>query len=591
LSLRRYLIPQQNLTLQRYLNPHQSLNLQKHQNSPRLSNAPPIVVSSSSVFTPSNSDIEDSRGFFDLDGYDSQNVIRVDVRTVTDRGVCTVEDQSGCTLADVLNDIDGSDDFKVEIPIHVSGDDFIDDGSVSNAELRQRGASSRAAVQKSFRIKLDSKEVLWRNERRMQLNKHPYDQSRFRNKLSFDLMRELPHLPSLRTQFVNLWIDDGAGPVDQGLYTHVEAPVKEYLVNRGWDKDDKLYKANTFYFSTSDLLEMQIDGSGEPIDSDRFEARLEIKRGDTHEPLIDMISALNDSSQSFNSVFDRYFNANNVLMWMATNFVLGQKDVNSHNFYLYNPIGTEKFYFLPWDYDAAITPVLELSDSLSSDALRARLSFGYAHFSDNVFVSKYLREPGAHQRIVAAANELRNVYLTDDVISSRVQQYAQLVRPYISRSPDIENLGGVRDLSRIGVYDESVSAMPGFIDSNIQSLENDFGIPLPPFLKQPLLREDQIVLQWQPAFSMVAGSLFYDVQVSSSPYFEADNVVATFNSVADGEILVRQPIARKLLPSGIWYFRVIARDESDSNRLWNVAKNEFQFNGQTVYGARAFSIP
>jgi len=63
-----------------------------------------------------------------------------------------------------------------------------------------------------------------------------------RNKLAFDLMSMVPHLPSIRTQFVNLWIDDGEGPVDYGLFTHVEFAGKEYLVNRGLNDDNRLYK-------------------------------------------------------------------------------------------------------------------------------------------------------------------------------------------------------------------------------------------------------------------------------------------------------------------------------------------------------------
>lgn len=555
------------------------------------SNEPAIVAPGSTVFTPTNSDITDTRGFFDQDGYDRFDVIRVDVRTNTQAGTCTPDDQTGCTLADVLNDTDRSDDFKVEIPIHVSADDFVDDGSAANAELRQRGGASRAAVQKSFRIKLDSKEVLWRNERRMQLNKHPYDRSRFRNKLSFDLMRDLPHLPSLRTQFVNLWVDDRAGPVDQGLYTHVEAAVKEYLVNREWDDDDNIYKAERFFFSPADLREMQLDEAGEPVDIDRFEARIEIKRGDDHSQLVNMLTALNDPSQRFSAVFERYFNRNNVLMWVATNFALGQKDISSHNFYLYNPKNSEKIYFLPWDYDGAFTVEAELRDSLDSDALRDRLAFGYARFADSVFMSGYLRESGAHQNITDAVDELRNSYLTDDLINYCVQQYAQLVRPYIARSPDLENLAGVRELQYINVYDESVAAMPGYIDSNIRSLKNDFGVPLPPFLKQPLIRESQVVLQWLPAFSMTGGSIAYDVQVSSTPQFEPDEIVATFNRVSNSIDLVQQGVDIDLLANGDWYFRVIARDDSDPARLWNIANNELQVGNELKYGIRTFSVP
>ena len=69
-------------------------------------------------------------------------------------------------LAKVLGD-----DFKPEIRVHMTADDYPDDGLVSNAEMRQRGATSRGAPQKSFRVKLDKEVDLWRGERRLQLIK------------------------------------------------------------------------------------------------------------------------------------------------------------------------------------------------------------------------------------------------------------------------------------------------------------------------------------------------------------------------------------------------------------------------------------
>jgi len=180
-----------------------------------------------STFIANSSDTVNA--FYDADGYDTVDVIRIDVQTQTTKGICTIDDQSGCTLDDVKADIDPDDDFKVEIAVKVQGTDLPDDGSAANATLRQRGGTSRSFPQKSFRIKLDSKKNLWRNERRLQLNKHPNERARIRNKLSFDLMQELPNLPSLRTQFVNLWIDDGAGPEDYGLFTHVEFVVERTL--------------------------------------------------------------------------------------------------------------------------------------------------------------------------------------------------------------------------------------------------------------------------------------------------------------------------------------------------------------------------
>jgi hypothetical protein len=57
-------------------------------------------------------------------------------------------------LYDVLNDIDSHDNFKPEIKVHLTADDFLDDGLISNAAMRQRGDTSRTAPQKIILYKI-----------------------------------------------------------------------------------------------------------------------------------------------------------------------------------------------------------------------------------------------------------------------------------------------------------------------------------------------------------------------------------------------------------------------------------------------------
>jgi len=542
------------------------------------------TTTGNSVFVPDASDITDVDAFYDQDGYDAVDVIRVDVRTVTTEGVCTIDDQSGCTLDDVIADTDPDDDFKVEIPIHFQSSDFPDDGSISNATLRQRGGTSRSYPQKSFRVKLDSKDVLWRNERRLQLNKHPNEHERIRNKLAFDMMRELPHLPSLRSQFVNLWIDDGQGPEDYGLFTHIEFAGKEYLLNRELDKDNNLYKVEFLNFSQGDLDNLQVDAEGKPLDEDRFESRLDIKRGEDHRPLVNMLTALNDPSQSFESVLERYFNANNVLMWITANFLLHQTDAVTHNFYLYNPVGSEKIYFLPWDYDDTFNPESVLSNSYDNDELSKRLFYGYARGSNSQFISRYYQLPGIHEKILAAANELRNTWLTDSTITERAERYSLVVDPFLSRSPDIE-FNPKYNINASGEF-------AGFVNSIHESMKNDFAVPLPPRMFEPELLEDNITFSWAPAVVVPDGnSLSYDLEIASSLGFEPDNIVLSIEGIADSADLVTYTVDTSSLQSGQLYARLTARASSDPQKYWQVASNTLIQEGTTWFGQIAFTVP
>jgi len=278
------------------------------------------------------------------------DVLNVQLKLVLSEGNCEisddgVEDYSGCTLEDVNNDTNRKDKFKPEVKVHFQAGDFPDDGSVSNATLRQRGGYSRFAPQKSYRIKLDSKKKLWRGERKLQVNKHPWDLVRIRNKLSFDVMKNIPYLPSLDSQFVKLEMDNK----NYGIFTHIEKIDKYFLTKRNWDKDSPIYKIQGFRFN--DSSDYAIGADGQPVNLEEFEKGLEIKRGKNHAKLAEMIAAVNDPNNNFQTdVLEKHFNRNNYLVWMAVNILMGNLDVSDFNVYLLNLKGTDDFYFVPWDY-------------------------------------------------------------------------------------------------------------------------------------------------------------------------------------------------------------------------------------------------
>lgn len=537
---------------------------------------PPVITPPSSPTTALA--IQEPVGFFQSDGYDTIDVVRLDVRTETMPGICTDDDDSGCTLDDVKADIDGDDDFTVEIAIHVQGADLPDDGSISNADFRQRGGFSRLAPQKSFRIKLDSKEVLWRNERRLQLNKMPYDQSRIRNKLSFDLMRDIPHLPSLRTQFVNLWIDDGDGPEDYGLFTHTEYVGKEYLVNRERDTDDNAYKIEEFVFAPSDLEFLEVDEDGEPLDEDRFETRLGIKSGDDHSKVSEMIMALNDGSRTFDSVLAQYFDRDNVLAWVTVNFLLHQMDAVTHNFYLYNPVGTDKFYFMPWDYDGTFDVEQKPANNLEIDELVRRLYFGFSKGRASNFLNLFYRQPGVYAEIVARATELRNSYLSDATISGMASLYSSVVSEYASRMPDIAN-----NFS----YEESyTNGFAATVAQNYETLIN-YGIPFPPKWKEIEQLDDMITLEWRVADDMTGRTIQYEIEISSSPDFGADDQLLLLTGLSDTDASGYEIEAARI-GTGTRYARLIARSSVNPTEFWQVASTRPVIDGEMRVGVMEF---
>jgi len=417
----------------------------------------------------------------------------------------------------------------------------------------------------------------------MQINKHPFESSRIRNKLAFDMMSTVPHLPSMRTQFVNLWIDDGAGSMDQGLYTHIERPNDLYLERRGLNGDGNLYKAEDFRFDQSDLLDVAVDDDGEPLDEDRFESSLEIEEGKDHRALVAMLSALHDPDRTFDSVLDQYFNRNNVLSWMAVNILLHQADATRHNYLLYNPEGTETFYFLPWDYDAAMGKWQLPANSFDSDALRERSEYGYAVGSQNEFTSRYYRLPGTHERMQEAVSFIRQNFITDALISEKAELYASLAAPFELRLPDSQYNPEYRESSWI-----ELAGNPGL---NEDALRNTFSVPMPPTLLSPVLETGNWQFSWEPAYDVTGHAISYDLQISTSLDFSADDLVREFTNIADAQDLVTQTVAAELLPTGDYYVRLIARADNEPERFWQVADNRIDRDGVRHFGVIAFNVP
>ena len=489
------------------------------------------------------------------------NLLNIQLRTVIGTGNCEVdtnevEDYTGCTLDDVNDDTDGDDKFKPEIKVHFIADDFADDGKTTNGTLRQRGGYSRFAVQKSYRLKLDGKNDLWRNERKLQLNKHPWDVVRVRNKLSFDLMQGIPHLPSLNSQFVKLTIDN----VSHGIYTHIENVGKEYLLNRGWDKDSALYKAKSFSFS--EKSDYDLDANGKPLDEDAFEAHIEIKRGKNHTKFVEMLAAVNDETNNFQmDVLDKYFNRNNYLSWMAVNILTGNVDVSHSNFYLYNPKGSDDFYFLPWDYDDT-WGIDEQPDNVADGTSWDKHQFNPQHLWSSKFHQRFLKQPNALALLTEAVTKIKNDHFSSQRIQTLLDRYSTVIASAIKDAdePDFYELPTTTtendpDSALRDEYDLVYSQLLGRLQQNYARFIAEKESPMPFDLNTPTFSNGNINFTWDAAFDSQGDAIRYDLDVSTTPNFQNGTIKLSVQGIT-----VNSYSTPWQHPAGVYYYRVTARD-------------------------------
>lgn len=534
-------------------------------------------------------DIQEPAGTYDVD---EPVLLNMTAQTVISNGPCVTGDYSGCTFSDVLNDIDAHDDFKPEIRVHFSADDYLDDGLESNAEMRQRGNASREAPQKSFRIKLDKGLPLWRGERKIQLIKSAFDPSRIRNKLSFDLMADIPHLPSMRTQFVHLNMIDQGVSQDYGLYTQIEYFGKEYLERRGWDKDSRIYKVeNSGLYNDSALA---LDANGKPLDLAAFEELFEIKRGDSHFDLANMIRDLNDPSVDFNTqVMGKYFNQDNYLTWFAVNLLLNNQDTHFHNYYLYNPKDKDDFYLIPWDYDSALGMVPDEPEI--TEARLPRWWLSHANYWEITLHQRFLSQPGNLQLLADAVTEIKNKYLTPEKIAAKRDAYYDIAFPVIRNTQDWDYLYiGDTNPEQVAAYDQIFAKLSRQVDIQYDRFMTRLYDPMTfkmnaPEISDNFSQDSNILFSWRESRSLIGQTIRYDLDIATDREFVEGTVVEHISGISGLSHLLHWTH-----PKGDYYFRVIARDADAPQQHWQVALNgSLTYNNSWVelHGVEYVYIP
>ncbi len=487
------------------------------------------------------------------------------------------------TIANVNSDVDPYDDYEPEINVHFEAADYPDDHTSANAKLKIRGKSTRLADLKSYSVNLNKEIPLWRNQRTLQLNKHPFDLTRVRNKLAFDLMSEIPYFNSLRTQFVHVMFDDDGDPVtkdvDYGLFTHVEKMGKEYLTNRGWPDGSNIYKAEDFSFWPDSRLALKEDGS--PQSKTDFERVLSIENGKDHRALVQMIDDINNEDSDFNAIFAKYFNRNNYLSWLAANILLGNRDTINQNFGLVQPAGTSRFYFLPWDYDGALGFESQPDNAASTFIFYADWQLGLSNWWASPLHRRFLQQPGNLAAVEAAVEEFRVRYFSADKIKIKVDSYKPIIQAVVTRDPDLWYLQTISDnlaVKRLE-WDAEYARLVSVIDDNYRSFRQHLENPMP-FWQWAGLVDGRLMLSWEPSMDLQGDAVTYSVQVADRPDFTQSSIRFSEDSLTDIS-WTTDP-----LPPGTYYMKVIAVD-SKGNRQEGF--DRFDEGGKSYLGVYKFT--
>lgn len=425
--------------------------------------------------------------------------------------------------------------------------------TVPNASVQVRGQTSSRNQQKNYKIKLKRNKGSWQGQRTINLNKHQTDGLRFRNKLAYDLIRGIPQLVGLRTQFVHLYVKDenGSEPdkfVDYGLYTQVEQLNGSGLKAHGLDSNAQLYKVNFFEFLLyEDTIKLEDDPD---FDRVAFEKLLEIKGDRDHHKLIEMLQAVNDLDRPIDQTLDTYFDRENLTYWLAFQILIGNTDTQSRNVYLYSPQNSQRWYFIPWDHDSAF---FKKEYEIEKFAGKTSWESGISNYWGNRLFQRALKSATFRQELDDAIQDLKGK-LSPEYLSQEVAKYQETVKPYVTKEPDSTHLGLTPSQ-----YDEVAAAIPKEIESNYQDYLDSLKKPMPFFIGIPEKDENgKLKVRWDAAYDLNGQKITYKVEVAKD--FEFKEIIHMEEGITLPETVLDMP------EKGHYFARVTATNEAGETR-------------------------
>ncbi|SHH81025.1 CotH kinase family protein [Clostridium grantii] len=489
----------------------------------------------------------------------------------------TGHDEYGKTFSQ-LNEssIDDSvDDIKVKIIFQegsngiISSTDFGYGLTDYNGIMELRGQSSRLAEIKSYKIKLN-KNSPWNEFLTINLNKHHFDTLRIRNKLSFDLIKSIPNITSLRTEFIHLYIKDLSEEdytkeyLDFGLYTQIEHVDTDFLKNHNLDQNGSLYKVENFeFYKYEDYLKLKEDAE---YNEKEFEKILEIKGSEDHEKLIDMLDDLNNKFIHINDVFDKYFDRENYLTWLATNILFDNIDTASRNYFLYSESDSDTWYFLPWDYDKG------LGGYRSS---RAIWQNGLSNYWGNVLTNRFFRNKDNLEDLNKKIEEIHEI-ISEEKMENLIDLYKPIAIEFLRN--EAEDIGDKFNLDEINLEFEELQKN---IELNKANYYENLEKPMPVFMGEPTMLGNNLHFQWTESYDFQGDAFTYSVEISDAPKFET--ILYSKNDIHEKELII------DMLPKGTYYWRVFVTDSNENKMDAFDLYIEAESNGY-YFGTKKFYV-
>jgi spore coat protein H len=456
-----------------------------------------------------------------------------------------------------------------------------------NATVSIRGNTSSTSVLKSYKITLHDEAEPWRSQTVINLNKHVYDILGFRQKLVTDLVKDIPGMMSLRTQFVHLYVKDetkgAANPefVDYGIFTQLEQPNVSYLRNHGLDENGELYKAEYFEF-TNDTGNLRL--VSDPLFNETaFSDLIENKgKNDDYTDLINMCNDLNNPIIPIEETFERYFDEENFMKYLATQILLGDIDTTNRNYLLYSPPNSEKYYFIIYDCDTSLyldETLVRNSFDIGSFSIEEYYSYqrGITNYFGVILFRRLFENKEYVEKLTETLEMIRSEYITNEKVYNLSQSYAAVLKNYRLSKPDT----AVFSSRYQSYYDAILNRLVPLLEETTENYYDTISGLTPFFIGLPEKTTTGYHIAWDVSYNFADLPVFYNIVISND--LLGSDVIFSRSDISRNSVDFQADFA-----PGVYFIYMTAYDEA--GHFTESTEYLSYDNGRAKYGSMSFTV-
>lgn len=284
--------------------------------------------------------------------------------------------------------------------------------------------------------------------KKMTFSSAAMDATLIRDKIAADLFRDAG-IASARGNFVEVYLDEGNGPVYMGLYTMIEDPSNKMLEAQFGDDTGNLYKP---------------EGEGAQLgvfDPDAFEKKNNEEDPDTSD-VENFIAALNDDTTdaaTWRANLEATFDVDHFLMMLAVSQTMVNWDAYGfmdHNYYLYADPGRDgRLVWIPWDLNESF---LSGRRPGADDVMLSSVG------SDWPLIRRVLDDAEYHERYLDALADVIDGPFHADDMHAKIEAERARVHPFaIAETSPYSNLRSAAE------FDQGYDAANGGLHAHVDA--------------------------------------------------------------------------------------------------------------------------